>query len=360
MVVIGLVPALRLRLRLRPTFRLPAGIGRWTGGLALVGLAEVAANEIATVVVIGLANGRGTTGALVLFSYAQQVFSTLSSVLVMSIVFSAFPVLSARRGAVFDRTCAGSARAVVLSAWLGVAVLAAIAVPAARVLAGRPAQTGELALGFLGFAPGLVGLGVIAILSRALLATGRLRIPAIAVAASSLVALAVQLVLVQVVPARLVVAALAAGNTIGVSAVAIPLVRVTRRELGPGAVTGLGRATAAGLAAAACGGLAGIAVSLGLAGGGRAVQAGTAAVAACCAIAVCAAAACWLEGGEVRAAVGRARRFAGQWVSREDSARPGPGETGDQGDQEDHGEPAGSPVATGRGLPARQPRGEKR
>ena len=303
MVLVGLVPAWRLRLRLRPALRLPPGIGRWVGGLALVGIVEVIANEIAAVIVIGLANGRGSTGALVLFNYASLVFNTINSVLALAIVLSAFPVLSAREGPEFDRTCAGSTRAVVLVSWIGVALIAAVTVPAARVLVGPHDQVWQLELGFAGFAPGLVGLGVIANLSRALLAVGRLRLPATAVAASSLVALAAQLILVPVVPARFVVGALALGNTVGLTAVAVPFVLATRRVLGRAALAGLRRATLAGLAAAAGGSLAGVAVSLALQGTGRLAEGGVGLLAAGCAVVAFVGIAFGLDDGDLRAAL---------------------------------------------------------
>ena len=65
-----------------------------------------------SVVTIDLANGHGETGALVLFNYAQLVFTSICSVLPLAIVTSAFPVLSATDGDEFDRTSAGSTRAV--------------------------------------------------------------------------------------------------------------------------------------------------------------------------------------------------------------------------------------------------------
>ena len=49
-------------------------------------------------------------------------------------MISAFPVLSARDGAEFDRTCAGSTRAILLMSWLGTAVIAAMAGLAAGVV----------------------------------------------------------------------------------------------------------------------------------------------------------------------------------------------------------------------------------
>jgi hypothetical protein len=65
-----------------------------------------------------LANGRGSTGAVVLLNYGWQVFNSVNGVLALSVAISAFPVLAAREGRVFDRTCAGSIRAVLLMFWL--------------------------------------------------------------------------------------------------------------------------------------------------------------------------------------------------------------------------------------------------
>jgi peptidoglycan biosynthesis protein MviN/MurJ (putative lipid II flippase) len=73
--VVPVFPARRLRLRLRPTFRFPPGVARRAGGLVLVGLIEFAAQDVSTLVVIAMANGRGGTGALVLFNFAWQVFN---------------------------------------------------------------------------------------------------------------------------------------------------------------------------------------------------------------------------------------------------------------------------------------------
>ena len=202
---------------------------------------------------ITLANGRGSTGALVLFNYANQVFSTLNAVLVLSIVLSVFPVLASRDGPAFDQASAGSTRAVVLAAWLGTALIVAVAVPAAHVLAKQPGQASQLVMGFVLFAPGLLGMGVIANLSRVMLAIGRLKVAAVAVAASWLLSMAAMATLAELVPAHLVVAALALGTSIGQIAAAIPLVIITRRIRGRAAVHGIGRATLAGLAAAARG-----------------------------------------------------------------------------------------------------------
>jgi putative peptidoglycan lipid II flippase len=84
-------------------------------------------------------------------------------------------VLSVREEREFDRTSAGSTRAVLLMSWLGTAVIAAIAIPAANVLAKQPDQVSQLIEAFLLFAPGIAGTTVIANLSRVMLVIGRRR-----------------------------------------------------------------------------------------------------------------------------------------------------------------------------------------
>ena len=308
MVVVGAVPTWRLRLRFRPTLRFPPGIARRTGGLVMVGLAEMVVQEISGIAVIALANGRGATGALVIIGYASQVFYSLNAVLALSIVLSAFPVLSARDGSVFDRTCAGSTRAVVLMSCLGMAVTGAVTVPAAHVLAKTPGQVPQLMLGFALLAPGLVGVGIIANLTRALLALGRLKVAGIALAGSGMLQLVAQVVLAELVPARLVVAALALGNTIGATGAAIPLVIATRRIRGKAAVLGTGRATLAGSAAALVGAAVGVMVSIAVPAHHRLVYGLIGAVAAVCSLLAFGAVAYFLDDGDLRVVAARLRQ----------------------------------------------------
>jgi putative peptidoglycan lipid II flippase len=330
MVVVALWPSWRLRLRFRLTLRLPAGVGRRARGLVLVGIAEIVATEISAFVVIALANGRGATGALVLYTYASQVFGTLNGVLALSVSTSAFPVLAAREGPVFERTCAGSTRSVVLVSCLGVALMGAVMVPAARVLAGQSDQVSQLSLAFAFFAPGLIGIGVIANLTRAMLATGRLKIAATAVVASTLLGVVAQVILVEIVSARLTVPALAIGNTAGLTVVALPFVAVSRRVLGKAAVQGVGRTTIVGLAAAVGAGVVGVGASLALPVSGKLAEAGAAALAAGCAVVVFGAIALRLDEGDMRPVLervlraARPRRPRNTGDLRGGAARPGP------------------------------------
>lgn len=314
LVVVPLLPARRLHLRFRPTLQFPPGVARRAGGLALVGVIEIIASDLTSVVVITLANGRGSTGALVLYNYVWQAFSSVSAVLALSIATSAFPVLSARDGSAFDRTCAGSTRAVLLVSWLGTAVLAAIAIPAGHVLAKQPDQVSQLILGFAAFTPGLVALGVITNLSRVMLALGRLRVAAWALAGSQMIIVLADVILAGLVPARLVVAALGLGNTIGQTLVAIPLVIATRRIRGSSAVQGIGRATFAGLAAASAASAAGLAAGLVLPAGQKLEAAGLAVAAAGCAVLVFGVVVYALDNGDLRAVLTRLRQRRGMEI----------------------------------------------
>jgi putative peptidoglycan lipid II flippase len=315
LVVVGTLPLRRLGLRLRPALRFPPGqVGR-LGGLALVGVLEFIAIDIAGIVVIVLANGHGDTGALVVFNYASLVVNAVSAVLTLSITTSVFPVMSATDGDAFDRTCAGSTRAVLLMSWLGVAVTAAVAVPAAHVLV-HGGQVTELIEGFVAMAPGCVGGAVITNLSRILFVIGRLRVAALALTGSWLLVAAADAVLTQFVPAHLEVAALGIGATIGQTVVAIPVVVAVRRIRGKAVLDGARRATLAGFAACAAGCAAGIGVIAALSPASRSMDVVAALLATGCAVAAFGAVAYLLDRGDLRA-------ITRQVVARSRSVRAG-------------------------------------
>ena len=308
LVLVALPPTWRLRLRFRPALRFPPGVARRAGGLALVGVVELIAIGVANLVAIELANGHGKTGAVVLFNYGSQVFNSIAAILALSVVVSAFPVLSAREGSAFDRTSAGSTRAVLLMSWLGTALIAAIAIPAAHVLAKQPDQISQLTEAFFLFAPGIAATAVIANLSRVMLVIGRLKVATVALAGGWLITIVADVVLVLLVPAHLVVAALALGTTIGQTVVAIPLVFVTRRICGPAAVHGAGHATLAGLAACAVSSAAGAGRQPAVPLQHKLEAIAVAVPAAGCAIIAFGVVAYFLDDGDLRAALAWLRR----------------------------------------------------
>ncbi|HVT69412.1 MAG TPA: lipid II flippase MurJ, partial [Trebonia sp.] len=250
LVVVSLPATWRLHLRWRPTLRFPPGVLTRASGLALVGILEFVAADVYSVITIDLANGHGTTGALVLSNYGNLVFTAICSVLPLAIVTSTFPVLSASEGGAFDRTSAGSTRAVILMAWLSTAIMIAVAGPAAHVLTKQPAQIAPLTESFLLYAPGVVGFSLVTNLSRVLFALGRLRVAGIGLVAQQLLPAALSFPMVLLAPPRFTVGALALASSLGQIAVAVPMTAATRRLRGPAAVAGAGHATLAGLAAA--------------------------------------------------------------------------------------------------------------
>jgi putative peptidoglycan lipid II flippase len=307
LVLVPAFPAWRLRLRVRPTLRFPPGVARRAGGLVLVGVAEFLAQDVMNVVVIAVANGRGDTGALVLVNYTTQVFNAAYGVLALSIITSAFPVLSARDGDAFDVMCAGSTRAVLLVSWLGTALIAAVAVPISHVLAKQPDQVSQLIEACLLIAPGVVGFGVVTNLSRVMFVLGRLKAAAVALTAISLIALVADIAVAELAPPALVVAGIAGASTIANTAVAIPMVRVIRRLRGDAALSGVHRANFTGLVAAVLASAAGVAVSLSLPTGRRLDAGGSAVVAALSALVVFAIVAYLLDAGDLRAIARRGR-----------------------------------------------------
>jgi putative peptidoglycan lipid II flippase len=310
LVLVALPPALRLRLRVRPTFAFPAGVTGRVGGLALVGVLEFLAGDVGSVITIDLANGHGETGALVLVNYATLVFNSVTGVLALSIVTSTFPVLAASDDASFNRICAGSTRALLMMSWLGTAVIAAVAIPAAHILVKQPSQVTQLIEAFILYAPAVVGQALIANAARVMFTLGKLKIAAACLVGGQLLGAVISVPLVLAAPPRLTVAAVALGATIGQLVVAIPLVLVMRRVRGSSSVQGVGRASFASIVAGIAGGVAGLSVALVAPTSGKLQDAGTGALAAVVALAVFGVVAYALDRGDLRMVAGRLRRFA--------------------------------------------------
>ena len=305
LVATPLGPATRLHLRLRPRLRFPAGVGARVRALATAGIATLIAQDASVAVVIVLANSRGGSGSLVLYSFAWAVFFVPYAVLAVPIATSAFPELSARTAS-FDATSATSTRAVTVASWLGVAGMAGTCVPLARVFQSHVSQAADarqLAIALAVFAPGLVGYGLTAHLSRVLYADGRSRASALAVSGGWLLVIVADLLIVPFVPRSAVVPWLGAGNTIGLTCSGIALLILVRRFRGPGALRGCGRATLAGLAGALAGAAAGLGVSAALRPAGFLPNVGVTLVASAAVLAAFLAVVAVADGGDLRAVV---------------------------------------------------------
>ena len=220
LVLTAVVPAWRLRMGIRPVLRFPAGIGSRVRKLAIAGVLTLVAQDASVAVVIVLANRYGSSGALVLYGFAWAVFVVPYAVLAVPIATSTFPELSAtsgaalgRRGGEFDATAAASTRAILLASWLGAAGLVGARVPLAHVFESHSASAASvLAVALAAFAPGLVGYGLSANLSRVLYARGQHRAPAVAMSAGWLLVIAADLLIVPFVPAQRVVPGLGLGT----------------------------------------------------------------------------------------------------------------------------------------------------
>jgi peptidoglycan biosynthesis protein MviN/MurJ (putative lipid II flippase) len=162
----------------------------------------------------------------------------------------------------FDGTAAASTRAVVVASWLGAAVLIGARLPLARVFESRSAPgVAVLALALAAFAPGLVGYGLSANLSRVLYAHRRNRAPALATAGGWLLVIVADALIVPFVPAARVVPALGLGTTFGLTVSGVALLVLVRRERGAAALRGVSRAFAAGFAGCVAGAAAGSAAA---------------------------------------------------------------------------------------------------
>jgi peptidoglycan biosynthesis protein MviN/MurJ (putative lipid II flippase) len=210
----------------------------------------------------------------------------------------------------FNAAVASSTRAAALVSCLGVALLLGACIPSARVFLSHDSSydrlgARELAWALAAFAPGLVGFGLAANLSRVLFAAHRTRVAAVVVTSGWLLVLAADLVLVPLVPRTWVVPALGLGNSIGLTAAGVALIAAVRRARGHAVLRGLPRACAAGLAAAAVGAAAGLGVSAALPTYGLLPNAAIALL-ACLAVAlVFTLAALALDAGEVRSLLAR-------------------------------------------------------
>ena len=316
LVATAVPPARRLRLGLRPMLRFPPGVGPRVRRLALAGVLTLVAQDASAAVVIVAANRYGATGALVIYGFAWAVFMVPYAVLAVPIATSAFPALSAGSAigaqadadAGFDLTAATSTRAVLIASWLGAAALVGARVPVARVFESHFAPGASvLALALAAFAPGLVGYGLCANLSRVLYARGRNRATALAIGGGWLLVIAADLVIVPNAPPSRVVPALGLGMSFGLTVSGIALLILVRRERGPAALHGVSRAFIAGLAGAVAAAAAGSLLATALSAPGFIINVGISVLVTVVVIAVFAGVAGSLDSTDLRAALVRLR-----------------------------------------------------
>jgi putative peptidoglycan lipid II flippase len=311
-----LVPLRHTGVRLRPSLHFPPGVRRRALVLAGAGVAAVVGQQLATVVIIRLANRQGTDASVVLYSYAWALYLLPYAILAVPIATSVFPHLStawAQAGERFSRAVAASSRAVLLVSAAGGAVLAATAVPVAAVFVrgapGAGVPPDDLARALVAWAPGLVGYGLVAHLSRVLYAGGHGRQAATGTVVGWAVVAVADVLLALTVEPPDVVAALGLGNAIGMTVAAVMLALAVRRSGGSGALSGLPRTLLAGLTAGVLAALAGNRLADLFGSPGPAASSLVAVLAALVAGGVFAVIALALDGPDVRALL--RRRWAG-------------------------------------------------
>ncbi|REF98849.1 putative peptidoglycan lipid II flippase [Asanoa ferruginea] len=259
------IPVRRLGVRLRPSFRFPPDAGRSALRLASAGVVTVGLQQIAVVVTLRLAN-QGPEGTVVVFTVAQAVYLLPWAILAVPVATAAYPALATAHSTGDDsgyRTrLAPAARGVLLLSCLGAAALFAVAEP----VAGFFALSG-LGGAVAGFAPGLIGYGLFAMLTRALYARGLPRPAATATAIGwatvSVAAIALAAGLAN--DRRLL--ALTLANSIGMLVLGALLVLTVHRRAGAAALAGFSRSLLVGLTAGAAAAGAGWAVANALSGG---------------------------------------------------------------------------------------------
>ncbi|WP_188193844.1 murein biosynthesis integral membrane protein MurJ [Nonomuraea sp. SYSU D8015] len=308
--VIG--PIARLGLRWRPVLRFPEGVAAQVRRLALAGIAALLAQQAAMIVVLVLSNKAIGGAAIAVYNYAWAIYLVPYAVLAVPIATSAFPLLSARAGdaAAFSALAARTTRAVVLVSGLAAGALAAASGPGAVVFLGAKTDVEpvELARAIALFAPGLIGYGLIAHLSRVLYAAGRGRAAATGTVAGWVVVMVAQTVFAVVLPGEWKIGGMALGMSVGMSAGGALLLASVVRARGGGAVTGLWRAVGAATAGGSAGYLAGDAVVRWLGAQGMWPSAGAAALAAVVALGAGAAIVTALDRPDARALTGLLRR----------------------------------------------------
>jgi putative peptidoglycan lipid II flippase len=258
-----LAPVRGLRLGLRPTLRFPVGVAPRVRRLALAGVFTLAGQQLVAAVAIRLANDGAPDHAQVVYAAGLTLFLVPWAALAVPLATSAYPGL-AERAQVGDET--GFARSlapvtvlVVAASALAAAVLVAVAGPMARVFlaTGSDPAVSSLRDTTIAFAPGLVGYGLVAVLTRALYARGLWKAPTVCVVGGWLLAVVADVVLASTLPSADRALALGAGHSLGVTVAGLALTVVVARAAGASALRGLPRAGGAALLAAVLGGGAG-------------------------------------------------------------------------------------------------------
>ncbi|MEU8258827.1 lipid II flippase MurJ [Micromonospora inaquosa] len=254
-----LIPVRRLHLGLRPGFGFTADARARVGGLAVAGAVTVTTQQIALIVSLNQVTYGAATNPTV-YNLAQTVYLLPWAVLAVPLAIAAYPTLAAARAAgdehTYRATLAPAVRGVLLFSCLGTAALIGTAGPVGHFFF-PPEAASTAAAAIIGYAPGLVGYGLFAVLTRALYARGETRAATLATGVGFLVVPAVVLLLGALLPLRDRVLAVTSANSVGMLVLGALLLLAVLRSAGRSALTGAARAGAAGGLAGVLAGLAG-------------------------------------------------------------------------------------------------------
>ena len=335
-----LIPIHRAGIRLRPAWTFPDGVARRARALAGAGLIALVAQQGAVLVTLWVSQHRGGTGTLNVYIYVQAIYLLPYAVLAVPFAMSALPALATGLDQAVlavgpdqavlavgpdqavladgpDRlaltraqsTLASSARAIIVATSAGAAVLFAIAVPAGAFFsaldAGRRSPDGRDALAALpsalsAFAPGLIGFGMAALLTRALYVQGRPAVAGGLVALGWFIAALVPLLVLQPgAGPRNTLLLLGLASSFGMTVAAIGLFVAVRRVWGAEALRGFGRTAVVALGAGLFSAIVGRTLAGALHPGGLVGGAVVAVLAAILVVALCA---FWIWIGDRQAA----------------------------------------------------------
>ncbi|WP_348651138.1 lipid II flippase MurJ [Micromonospora sp. WMMD882] len=265
-----LAPLRRLGVRPRPGYAFEPRARARVGGLAVAGAVTVTAQNLALLVIINQVSF-GPVYAPAAFNLAQTVYLLPWAVLAVPLAVAAYPTLAAAASGGdadgYRATLAPTVRGVLLFSCLGAAALVGTAQPVAAFFLPE-SSAGPAAAAVVGYAPGLLGYGLFAVLSRALYARGDTRAATVAITVGWLAVPAVAVPLGVLLPVDDRVLAVAVANSAGMLLLGALLLVAARRSAGPAALAGSARAGAAGLLAGSVAALAGVGVARALAGVG--------------------------------------------------------------------------------------------
>ncbi len=257
------LPLGRLGLRLRPRLAFAPGDRSVIIRISAAGLVGLVLQQLSVLLISYAAQQTADPGALTRFTWANAIYLLPYAVLAAPLLQIVFPRLAAAAEQGPDqvaRVLAEQAPLLVAAAGLGAALLAATAVPVARVFVLGPGsgRTAALSWPITALAPAVIGFSLLGLASRTLLAQHRARWSGLTTG-SGWGAVIVSVVVVRdLVPAGWLVTALAASVSLGMLVGGAVGWWLVTRSLPVATPVGLGRPLAAALLAA---GLAGAAAA---------------------------------------------------------------------------------------------------